>query len=197
MRRRLTFSLFDSQILHIFSHLTYCTYFLLHTILHIYRGEWRHIILANLSEVWTGYDTNSCMADIRPLCTKWHATPQEKYCRPKLVTNQHGNFAETESKDIQITRMTSTNTLKMTKPHSTTVGVNSTSSGKIILMKQFTISLYLASMILANSCDVELNPGPPAQIPSGVCAKAVKWTHSGVCCDSVSYRLSRNVKTYL
>ena len=131
------------------------------------------------------------------LCVLSGMPRPKKYCCPKRVTNQHGNFAETESKDIQITRMTSTNTLKMTKPHSTTVGVNSTSSGKIILMKQFTISLYLASMMLANSCDVELNPGPPAKFPSGVCAKAVKWTDSGVCCDSVSYRLSRNVKTYL
>ncbi len=108
----------------------------------------------------------------------------KKYFRPKLVTTQHGNFAETESNDIQITSMTSTNKDKMTKPHSTTVSVKSTSTGKNILMQQFTISLYLAAMMLANSCDIELNPGPPAKFPCGVCAKPVKWTDRGICCDS-------------
>ena len=51
-------------------------------------------------------------------------------------------------------------------------------------MQQFTISLYLAAMMIANSCDIELNPGPPAKFPCGVCAKAVKWTDRGLCCDS-------------
>ena len=78
-----------------------------------------------------------------------------------------------------------------------------------ISLQQFTISLYLAMMILANSYATELNPGLPTKFPwwsvssifnsSGpkrhlpywacacallVCAKAVKWTDLGIYCDS-------------
>ena len=90
------------------------------------------------------------MADIRPLCVKWHTTLQEILPSPVNM--------ETLLKRSQhiykplVGPITSTNKGKTTKPHSTTVVVNSTSIGKTILMQQFTISLYLAAMMIANSC---------------------------------------------
>ena len=43
--------------------------------------------------------------------------------------------------------------------------------------------LYQAFLLLSNSQDIELNPGP-VKYPCQICHKAVKRTTPGVCCDN-------------
>ena len=51
--------------------------------------------------------------------------------------------------------------------------------------RQKLVLLYLCMLLLAESYAPEPNSGPrPPKFPCGVCHKAVKWSTSGVQCDS-------------
>ena len=123
------------------------------------------------------YDILVCCHTMWTRSARDHAHDSTPYC----MQNENHSVTEMDGLDDAITSLDVTSSL---------------------LAEQFTISRYLAAMVLANSCEIEQNLGPPAKFPCGVWAKAVKLTDHGICCDRtlpkvVSYKLWRNVKQYL
>ena len=47
-------------------------------------------------------------------------------------------------------------------------------------------TLYMASILLIQSGDIELNPGPNDETiyPCGICSDPVTWEQDAICCDS-------------
>ena len=81
-------------------------------------------------------------------------------------TATSGNLSDLKLNDIKIT------SVKLNLGH------------KAIATNGLAASMYLATLLILASCDIELNPGPVSKFPCGVCGRAVRWADKGICCDS-------------